>query len=357
MTASTSSRREAPHPVTSKSFIHGYSIRPGLAIDPSGDLYVVFPNIDKVGPSGEELEEIEGECGCVTGMAVDPVSGDLYVDRGTSIKHFLPSGAPNDYFGSGGSGALVDGSGIAVSATGTVYVADDASNRVDVFDPATLPEATTEAPTAVTKTMSSLHGTVNPDGIEVASCEFEWGTEANPGVSGVYPHTAVCSPAPWSGRAPVTVSAELADLTGNTTYYYRLAASNANGTYYAAQVESFTTPPAVDDLSIGLAEDVTDNAAKLTGSLSPDGADTHYYFEYGTTIAYGSTSPTSPADAGSASESMHAETTLAGLTANTVYHYRLVGVNSSGPPTAGTPSSRRLGHRRSMKSPPKKSGR
>ena len=47
--------------------------------------------------------------------------------------------------------------------------------------------------------------------------------------------------------------------------------------------------------------------ATLNGSLAPDGFDTHYYFEYGETEAYGSVSPAPPGtDAGSASEVEHA---------------------------------------------------
>ena len=53
-------------------------------------------------------------------------------------------------------------------------------------------------------------------------------------------------------------------------------------------------PPRCEGLSTGPAEDVTPTAAKLTGSLSPDGTDAHYYFEYGTSVSYGSISPAEP---------------------------------------------------------------
>lgn len=211
---------------------------------------------------------------------------------------------------------------------GDLYIATTTSGQggvIDVFGPDILvPDTTTEAPTNVTKTAALLHGTVNPDGTEVTSCEFEWGSEA-----GVLPHTATCSPAPGSGSTPVAVSAEASLLPGHT-YYYRLAAGNSEGSNHGSE-EHFSTPPAVDALSTGPAEDVTGNGAKLTGSLSPDGADAHYYFQYGTSTFYGSTSPAPPGtDAGTASASVHAETTLTGLAGNTTYHYRLVGVNSFG---------------------------
>ena len=75
----------------------------------------------------------------------------------------------------------------------------------------------------------------------------------------------------------------------------------------------------------GSATSVDVNSAVLNGTVSPNGLTTTYYFEYGTTTAYGlaTASRTTDADA-SASE------TLGGLSADTTYHYRLVATNSSG---------------------------
>ncbi len=347
------------------SFTTNYGTSPGLAVDSSGDLFVIrgIPLVEKFTGSGNDVGTVTQEGPNPTGLAVDSASGDLYVDRGNTVEHYAFSGpaevseqgsaactfAPDsetgcpatDVFGSeSGRPALSAGAGVAVEPMSSdVYVADAANNRVDIFVPATLPDTTTGAPTAVTKTTALLHGTVNPDGIEVTSCEFEWGTEP-----GVYPHTAACSPAPGSGNAPIAVSAELTTLTANTTYHYRLAATNATGdtTNKDGREESFTTTPAVDALSTGPAQDITAHAAKLTGSLSPDGTDAHYYFQYGTEATYGSTSPELPGtDAGTGGpkckppggaecSAVSAETTLEGLPQSTTYHYRLVAVNSFG---------------------------
>ena len=75
----------------------------------------------------------------------------------------------------------------------------------------------------------------------------------------------------------------------------------------------------------GSATSVDVSSAVLNGTVSPNGLTTTYYFEYGTTTAYGlaTASRTTDADA-SASE------TLGGLSADTTYHYRLVATNSSG---------------------------
>jgi DNA-binding beta-propeller fold protein YncE len=323
----------------------------GLAVDSSGDLYFVNNvGVGEAEPDGTYLGEVNPSADGATALTVDPANGDLYVDYNTQVTHFLAPNreGPNDSFGSGGPDALVASSGISVNgiavngSTGVVYVADSAENRVDVFDETAVAGVAVEAPSAVTAVSASLHGTVNPAGIEVASCEFEWGTEP-----GVFPHAEPCSPAtPYTGSAAIPVSAKLGSLAGGTTYYYRLSATDANGAstnHGQDDSGSFTTPPAVEGLSTGSAEDVSASGAKLTGSLSPDGTDAHYYFEYGPSPSYGSTSPAFPpgADAGSGGPHCHppggtecsavsAETTLTGLLANTTYYYRLVAVNSFG---------------------------
>jgi hypothetical protein len=61
--------------------------------------------------------------------------------------------------------------------------------------------------------------------------------------------------------------------------------------------------------------------ATLNGTVNPNGAATIYRFEYGTTTAYGLSSPTQSAG-GTADVPVQA--TISGLTASTTYHYRLV---------------------------------
>jgi DNA-binding beta-propeller fold protein YncE len=324
---------------------------PGLAIDSSGDLYIPDQRnnsaseqigyIQKFEQSGIEIGTLSSEYS-LTAMAVDPASGDLYGDQGTSVVRFLASGGSglaNDSFGSVGPNALAQGAGIAVKgSTGVVYVADAARNRVDIFDVTTVAGVSTEAASPVSAVAATLHGMVNPAGIPVTACQFEYGTKR-----GVYLNSVPCVPAvspgsPLTGTSPVAVSAELAGLSPATTYHYRLAATDSNDTNYGGD-ETLTTGPAVAGLSTGPAEDLTSNSAKLTGSLEPDGTDAHYYFQYGTSSAYGSVSPEVDAGSGGAKctppggvecSPVAAETTLSGLQANTIYHYRLVGVDSFG---------------------------
>ena len=72
--------------------------------------------------------------------------------------------------------------------------------------------------------------------------------------------------------------------------------------------------------------DVTSNAAQLQGGVYPNGNDTTYWWEYGTTTAYGQKTP--PTDIGAGTNPVSVSDELPGLAAGTTYHYRLVAENS-----------------------------
>ena len=78
---------------------------------------------------------------------------------------------------------------------------------------------------------------------------------------------------------------------------------------------------------------VSYSSAILYGYVNAQGAATNYYFQYGTTGAYGAQSPLSPA--GSATGSVKVNQTITGLQAATRYHYRLVAVGPGGTATGG----------------------
>jgi hypothetical protein len=81
----------------------------------------------------------------------------------------------------------------------------------------------------------------------------------------------------------------------------------------------------VPEANTGQAAAIYATSTVLNGTVSPNGLATTYYFEYGTTTAYGlaTASRTTQAEA-SVSE------TVRGLSAGTTYHFRLVATNASG---------------------------
>ena len=95
----------------------------------------------------------------------------------------------------------------------------------------------------------------------------------------------------------------------------------------AAGPAAAVTPPAPTAATSGVSN-VSYSSAILYGYVNAKGAATNYYFQYGTTTAYGAQSPLSPA--GSATSTVKVSQAITGLQAATKYHYRLVAVGPGG---------------------------
>jgi hypothetical protein len=78
----------------------------------------------------------------------------------------------------------------------------------------------------------------------------------------------------------------------------------------------------------GGAANLTPTSALVNGTVNPRGAQTTYFFRYGTTRSYGAQTPTQSAGAGTSVRRI-AEG-LAGLAPATTYHYRLIARNAEG---------------------------
>jgi len=89
-----------------------------------------------------------------------------------------------------------------------------------------------------------------------------------------------------------------------------------------------STPLPTPTVVTTTATSMTSNSAQLNGTVNPNGASTAYYFEYGTTTSYGST--TISLNAGSGTSAVPVNSSISGLNTNTTYHYRLVATNSGG---------------------------
>ncbi|MCW3027895.1 MAG: hypothetical protein JWN81_1106 [Solirubrobacterales bacterium] len=96
------------------------------------------------------------------------------------------------------------------------------------------PTVETGAASAVKQTTAALGATVNPNGGEVSDCHFEYGN------STAYGSSVPCTPAPGAGSTPVAVSAQLTALKVNTTYHFRVQATNSGGASEGAD-QTFTT--------------------------------------------------------------------------------------------------------------------
>jgi phosphodiesterase/alkaline phosphatase D-like protein len=204
---------------------------------------------------------------------------------------------------------------VATSLLGTADGADK------TFTTSALPPVvSTGGSTSVATTSATLTGSVNPEG-QSTTYQFEIGQTTGYG-------TETPAASTGSGTAAVNAAAAIAGLSPNTTYHYRLDATNATGTKVGAD-KTFTTaamqPPGV---TTGAATAVSTTSASLTGTVFPAGQSTTYYFQYGTSTAYGSQSSPSSAGAGTAKTAVSAS--VSGLSPKTSYHYRLVATNATG---------------------------
>ncbi len=278
-------------------------------------------------------------------VTVDQTTGHVYVavrERG-SVDEFSGASPTQELLGSisgtpagpFGNEALAEGNKAPMAVAtnpvnGDLYVAE--GGVVDIFGPdVVLPDEVTGGASSVVSTGATLSGTVNPDGVAVTACEFEYGTDTS------YGHTVACSTNPGSGSSPVAVSAQLAGLQQNTTYHYRLAASNANGKHEGAD-GTFTTlgSPRVDSESaeVNPSEPAGQTTAALGAQITPDSAaghETTYYFQYGESTSYGTNIPVPPGDIGSGESPVSVPAAeLSGLKIGTTYHYRVVASNEYG---------------------------
>lgn len=183
------------------------------------------------------------------------------------------------------------------------------------------PAVVTTAATSVTGTTASLNGTVNANGNSTA-VTFEYG------LTTAYGTTVPGVPATVTGNTVTPVTAAIAGLTPNTLYHFRVNGTNSSGSASGTDL-TFTTGAAPPTVVTTAATFVAVNTAQLNGTVNANGTSTAVTFQYGLTTAYGSTVAGSPATVtGSVATAVFAS--IAGLTPNTLYHYRVVGTNSGG---------------------------
>jgi hypothetical protein len=183
------------------------------------------------------------------------------------------------------------------------------------------PDATTGAATNVGQTTATIAGTVDPQGM-ATTYHFEYGTSTSYGLQ-------TDEQSAGDGTGAVDVQADLSGLTSDTTYHYRVVATNAAGIARGADKTLHTAQPlGPPGATTGSARGVTATGARLTGSVDPNGRATTYHFEYGTTTSY--SKHTADASAGSGQSARSVSATIAGLAPNTRYHYRLVATNAAG---------------------------
>jgi hypothetical protein len=335
----------------------------GLAADSNGDVYMLEQeSVFWYNSAGNQIGRFyPGGGGLPDGLAVDS-AGHIYV------------GSPSEDFvmelNSSGSSlnttttiATIPSSerhptlnGFAVAGNGDLDIAE--SVREDQLGPrivqvfgseaeVVLPNVETNGSSNVGGTSATISGTVNPEGT-ATTYQFEYGTSEACGCGSVLPASPASVGSDSSNHA---LSAELTGLVPGTEYYYRVVATNANGTNFG-RVEPFETP-LVPQVATGSVSGLAETTAALEGTVNPEGKATTYQFEYETQLEYeqiekyevehrtvgdnyvqekpyGSLAPAVPGSVGSDTSAHTVSAGLSGLTPGGLYHYRVTATNSAG---------------------------
>jgi hypothetical protein len=275
-------------------------------------------------------------------VAVDGTDGDIYVAERIAASEMIVSefDSTGAYLGqitgaSAPEGIFQQVESLAVDpSTHRVLVGTRRSIRtergekdvsaVDIYSSnLVVPDVSTGSASGLQPESVILNGTVNPDKAGVATCQFVYGT--NPSFGQIAP----CSSSVPDGESPVPVQAAVTGLQSDTTYYYRLQATNTNGANpgEVSQDHEFTTRgPGIREESVS---NVASGSVTLDVTIDPHGTPTSYYFQYGTTSGYGSSVPVAPgmgigSGEGGEDVSQHVQE---GLSVATTYHYRVVAVS------------------------------
>ena len=200
---------------------------------------------------------------------------------------------------------------VASNSDGTVKGLD---GTFTTFSP---PGAVTGQASSQTASSATLNGSVDANG-RPTTWYFEYGTSTSYGSK----TTAKSA----SGSTAVPVSSPVSGLQAGRTYHFRLVATSDGGTTSGADA-TFNTSGA-PSVSTSAASSIAPTTAKLNGTVTANGLTTSWWFEYGTTTAYGTRTPTKSAGSGTSAQKESAALTK--LKVATVYHYRIVASNSAG---------------------------
>lgn len=184
------------------------------------------------------------------------------------------------------------------------------------------PVANAAAATNLALTTATVPGTVDANGA-ATTYYVEYATTTSYGLR-------TTDRSAGAGTYPVAVSITLTGLTPDTTYHFRIVATNAAGigrstdrTLRTARPPTPLPPAVVTGEVAGLAP----RAATLTGSVNPRGVSTRYRFQYGTGTSLNRSTAYVAVGAGAAPVPVAAARTLS---PNTRYSYRLMATSSAG---------------------------
>jgi hypothetical protein len=190
----------------------------------------------------------------------------------------------------------------------------------EILDP---PTVTTAEVTLITSNSAVCGGEVTNQGsVSVTSKGVCWSTSNHPTTSSDY-HTADGT---GLGIFGSNIPGGNPALLPGTLYYVRAYATSGAGTSYGTPERTFTTLCTAPTVTTVAATNLSASTATLNGTVNANGFSTTVTFEYGSTTSYGSENTATPSPVtGSSNTTVSAG--IAGLSINTLYHYRVKAVS------------------------------
>ena len=365
----------------------------GIAVEGSGDLFVSslfeghfeLGKVVKVDPSGNLLSPPSPfGSGYYSGVAVSPVNGDVYVlgeegvfspamifvydpDTGVLVSSFevpvsrnlsgvftdvqiavdsvgnvyvpvvpenevleySPSGTLLKTFAGSGAGALEEPAGVAVSPSGDVWVADSSNGgRIMELDPSGAPVEVNGKPVEI---VSEGVRSVALDGHGDVFALVDNGTDSCGEKESPCLHLVEYNA---EGRQLADVGAGHFGEQGGAVegFFSMVAVDGTNGRAYVTTAGGFWVlgPPTAPVIGRELTDETGTSEVKLGAAVDPGGIAASYRFEYGTTTAYGSSTPSPEGSVGEGIVAHAVWAAASGLAPGTTYHYRVVASNELG---------------------------
>ncbi len=265
-------------------------------------------------------------------IAVDS-AGNVYVPvvPGNEVLEYSPSGTLLKTYTGSGAGALKEPTAVAIDSSGDLWVADSGNNRIVELDSSGAPVEVNGKPVEIE---SEGVFSVALDGHGDVFAVVENNADPCGKLESPCPHLVEYSS---EGRQLADVGAgSFGEPEHNGNHFSSMVAVNqANGRVYVTDGLKGTVwvfgPPVAPVVDRELTAEVGPSEAKLGAFVNPGGIQTSYRFEYGTTTAYGSSTPSPEGSVGEGVESHAVWASANSLAPGTTYHYRVVASNEVAP--------------------------
>ncbi|MFQ3599171.1 MAG: T9SS type A sorting domain-containing protein [Chloroherpetonaceae bacterium] len=182
--------------------------------------------------------------------AIASIGNDVYVGGSftfsglSNIARFNTQTSTWSGFGTGANNFIsafaTDAENLFVGGAMTT-INGNLAQRIAVLNFSTRPSLTLSTATSVSATSATLNGTINPNGFPLTVARFDYSLDSSFTTGVLSANTTPNAGTIGSGTSPVNVSATIS-LNQTGRYYFRLVATNANGTAISQRGE-FTNIP------------------------------------------------------------------------------------------------------------------